>query len=102
VPRSREQLLTEWDRIRAKIADGCTNSGPRDWFENVMDEQDHIIADLVRETVRLKYFEDTYHAHQRWNDQAKRDAGFHPNTSFDDVWAKALKAYLASKPTTEN
>ena len=54
--RSREQILTEWDGIRTKIADGCTNSGPRDWLEGVLNEQDHLIAGLVRETVRLKHF----------------------------------------------
>lgn len=98
MPRSREQIMLEWDAIRAKIADGCTNSGPRDWFEGVMDEQDHIIADLVRETVRLKYFESCFRAHQSWNDQAKEDAGFHRNTPFDDVWAVCLKAYRDTLP----
>ncbi len=48
MPRSREQIMTEWDAIRATIAAGCDHSGPRDWLEGVLDEQDKIIADLVR------------------------------------------------------
>lgn len=90
--RSREQIMSEWDGIRAKIASGCANSGPRDWFEGVLDEQDHIIADLVRETVRLKYFEDSVRLRDHWLDEAKAAAGYHRNVSFDVVWAAALAA----------
>lgn len=93
--RSRDQLMTEWDAIRTKIADGCNNSGPRDWFEGVMDEQDQIIAGLVREIERLKHFEDGHLARDRWFEQAKRDAGFPANTSFDDVWSKVLAGHRA-------
>ena len=97
--RSRETIMTEWDAVRAKIAGGCANSGPRDWFDGVMDEQDHIIAELVREVTRLQYFENAYRSHQHWNDEAKRAAGFHANVSFDDVWAKALAALKAAEKT---
>ena len=40
--------MHEWDGIRARIAGGCTNSGPRDWLEGVLDEHDHEIARLRR------------------------------------------------------
>ncbi len=39
--RTREKIMREWDDIRASIAAGCTHSGPRDWLEGVLDEQDH-------------------------------------------------------------
>lgn len=84
--RSREQIMTEWDDIRAKIAARCDHSVPRDWLEGVMDEQDHIIADLVRRIERLSYFQDAYTKNTDWLDEAKRAAGYHVNTSFDDVW----------------
>jgi hypothetical protein len=99
VPRSRETIMAEWDAVRTKIAGGCTNSGPRDWFEGVMDEQDHIIADLIREVSRLRSFEDALRKHQHWNDEAKRAAGYHVNVSFDDVWADALAALLEKRKT---
>jgi hypothetical protein len=47
--RTSEQLLTEWDAIRRAIADGCTHSGPRDWFEGVIEE----FEDAVRERDQL-------------------------------------------------
>lgn len=31
-------------------------------------------------------------------DDMKRAAGFHPNPSFDEVWAACLAAYLATTP----
>lgn len=37
--RTREQIMAEWDEVRAKIAAGCSHSGPRDWLEGVLDEQ---------------------------------------------------------------
>jgi hypothetical protein len=36
--RTREQSLEQSDYIRAKIASGCTNDGPRLWFEGVIDD----------------------------------------------------------------
>ena len=36
--RTREQIMQEWDAVRAKIANGCTNSGPSDWLEGVLDD----------------------------------------------------------------
>ncbi len=38
--RTREQIMTEWDAIRAKIAAGCANDGPRLWLEGVLDDAD--------------------------------------------------------------
>lgn len=38
--RTRAEVLNEWDAIRAKIADGCTNDGPRLWLEGVLDDFD--------------------------------------------------------------
>lgn len=96
--RSRDQIMTEWDAIRSKMADGgCATSGPREWLDGVLDEQDRIIADLVRKIGYLKYFEDAYHKQERWTDQAKSDAGFNRNVSFDDVWAACLSAYKATR-----
>lgn len=98
--RSRDEIMTQWVAIRDKIAGGCTHDGPRLWFEGVMDEQDNIIAGLVREMSRLKYFEDAYRSHGHWNDEAKRAAGYHVNVSFDDVWAEALAAVLEKRGPT--
>ncbi len=97
MPRRRETILTEWDAVRAGIAAGCTHSGPRDWFEGVLDEQDHIIADLVREVARLRYYEDAFTKQRNWTDDAKRAAGYHVNVSFDDVWAEALAAVIEKR-----
>ena len=84
--RSREQLLNEWNY----------KNSPQ-WFEAVLDEQDHIIAGLVREINRLKQFEDADRKRQEWLDAAKRAAGFSTNKSFDDVWAACLSAYRAQQ-----
>ena len=46
--RTREKIMREWDGVRASIAGGCTNSGPRDWLEGVLDEHDHEIDRLRR------------------------------------------------------
>lgn len=97
MPRSRDQIMQEWDAVRAAIATGRTDSGPRDWLDGVLDEQDHIIAGLVRETVRLQYFEDAYRKQQQWTDEAKRAAGYHVNKSFDDVWNAALAALIEKR-----
>lgn len=99
--RSRDQIMAEWDAIRSKIAGGCTNSGPRDWFEGVMDEQDRAIADLVREIGRLRDFEDADRKRRHWLDEAKRAAGYHVNTSFDVVWADALGALREKRAAME-
>lgn len=42
---------------------------------------------------RLENSEHENRMHRIWTDEAKRDAGFRPNTSFDDVWAACLAAY---------
>ena len=97
MPRSREKIMSEWDTVRMSLAGGCDHSGPRDWFEGVMDEQDHIIAGLVREISRLQYFEESAAARRSWTDEAKRAAGYHTNVSFDDVWRDALAALLAKR-----
>lgn len=57
--RTREQLLEQWDDIRAKIAGGCTNDGPRLWFEGVIDDfvgeldEAHRIARQWRDVVAV-------------------------------------------------
>ncbi len=48
MPRSREQIMNEWDGIRAKIAAGCTNSGPRDWLEGVLDDLEQELTEARR------------------------------------------------------
>lgn len=42
--RNREVLLSQWDAIRRKIADGCTNDGPSLWFEGVLDDRDDALS----------------------------------------------------------
>lgn len=63
------------------------------------------IAALARENHRLKIrvedLEDTDQRRRSWLDKAKREAGFSSYVSFDDVWAKALKAYLETKEGKE-
>lgn len=98
--RSREQIMSEWNIVRAEIAGGCIGSGDPDWFDGVMDEQDHIIAGLVREIERLRRFEDAHRSQQRWTDEAKRAAGYHVNVSFDDVWSEALAAVIEKRGAT--
>lgn len=46
--RTREQILSEWDANRAKIASGCTNDGPRLWLEGVLDDYDEAVQDAER------------------------------------------------------
>ena len=46
---------------------------------------------------RLENSEHENRMHRIWTEEAKRDAGFHRNTSFDDVWAVCLAAYLEKK-----
>lgn len=41
-----EEVMRQWDAIRATIAAGNKSSGPRDWFENVIDDRDARIAEL--------------------------------------------------------
>lgn len=59
-------------------------------------QDDAIIASLARENIALKDkvagLEETARLRQEWLDKAKRAAGAHYNTSFDDVWAEALAA----------
>lgn len=66
------------------------------------EDNDRVIAALARENVTLRdkveRLEDEARRRREWTDDAKRAAGFHTNVSFDDVWAKALKAYIATKP----
>jgi hypothetical protein len=61
-------------------------------------DDNRIIAALARENhdlrEKVKALEESERRSRSWLDDAKRAAGFHSNVSFDDVWAKALKAYL--------
>ena len=49
-------------------------------------------ADLIngRSIRRLEYLEDTATRHRDWITQAKKDAGYHDNISFDVVWTEIL------------
>jgi len=60
-------------------------------------ESDAMLGRSSRELERLQSTSISYRA---WLDQAKRDAGFEPHTSFDVVWAKALEA-LEEKRTRD-
>lgn len=51
--RSREQIMAEWDIIRDFLAGGGAHSGPRDWFENVLDEAEGRIVDAHNLAGRL-------------------------------------------------
>jgi len=33
-----ERIMREWDYMRKRIADGDKGSGPRDWFESILEE----------------------------------------------------------------
>ena len=48
-----ETTMKLWDHWRKRIADGCTNSSPRDWFENEIDDRDERIAELEARTRRV-------------------------------------------------
>ena len=65
---------------------------------------DRIIAALARETIELREkvsrLERDAQRRSEWLDEAKRAAGAHYNTSFDDVWAEALQA-LREKRSAE-
>jgi hypothetical protein len=66
------------------------------------EDNDRVIAALARENVQLRDrvegLEDTARRRADWLDKAKREAGFHTNISFDDVWAKCLAAYKEKWP----
>ena len=34
----RDKIMSQWDYWRKRIADGDTSSGPRDWFESIIEE----------------------------------------------------------------
>lgn len=38
--------MKQWDANRRAIAEGCKDSGPRDWLEGVLDDADERIAEL--------------------------------------------------------
>jgi hypothetical protein len=42
----REETMAKWDAARKAIAEGCTSSWPRDWFESELDARDERIAQL--------------------------------------------------------
>lgn len=46
--RTRDQILEQWDVIRAKIASGCDNDGPRLWLEGVIDDYEEAVKDAER------------------------------------------------------
>jgi hypothetical protein len=64
-------------------------------------DDNRIIGALVRENYELKAKVERLERDERrqreWTDKAKRDAGFHVNATFDDVWAKALEALHQSE-----
>ena len=33
-----ERIMREWDEMRERIANGDKGSGPRDWFESILEE----------------------------------------------------------------
>lgn len=69
-------------------------------------DDNRIIAALARENFELKAkvegLEEEARRRNSWLAKAKREAGYDDNTSFDVVWAKALKAYLDLQNRTES
>lgn len=78
VIEGRDQSLHQIS-IRAEIADADRRAG-----------------EALR---RLESSEHENRMHRIWTDEAKRAAGFHTNTSFDDVWAEALAALIEKRKT---
>lgn len=60
------------------------------------DEADRSAGEALR---KLNRAEHELRCRRSWINEAKRDAGAHPNTSFDDVWAEALAALKAQRET---
>jgi hypothetical protein len=56
--------------------------------------KNNLIVALLKENMELKKevedLRDTVRRNREWLDKAKREAGAHPNNSFDNVWAEAL------------
>ena len=46
---TREEIMQQWDRWRAYIADGGKASWPRDAFESLLDRHEEEISDLKRQ-----------------------------------------------------
>lgn len=66
-------------------------------LEDTIKKQDEIIGRLTRENESLK---ESQIKRNQWLAQAKRDAGYSQDTSFDEVWANALP-YLQGKKIQE-
>lgn len=47
--------------------------------------------------LKLDDLQDSQNRRNSWLDKAKREAGYHPNVSFDEVWAEALAALKATR-----
>ena len=44
----RETIMQQWDKMRRRIAEGDKSSGPRDWFESILDCYDEEISEMKR------------------------------------------------------
>jgi hypothetical protein len=66
--------------------------------QDIINQQDIIIGRLTRENESLK---DSQIKRNQWLAQAKRDAGYSQDTSFDEIWAKALP-HLQGKEIQES
>lgn len=45
---NREQIMSQWDYWRERIANGDRSSAPRDWFESVLDRFDELIKEAKK------------------------------------------------------
>lgn len=58
--KSREKTMRQWDMYRKMIADGCTTSLPRDWFESELDIRDEAIAELKKALAKIAGYDSFY------------------------------------------
>lgn len=87
--RASTRLLTS-DDARAIVAHIDSLTAELAAAKAERDEADRRAGAAERQ---LEHANDNIRARTRWLDQAKDDAGFHRNVSFDKVWAAALAAY---------
>ena len=52
---NREEIMTQFAKIRLQIEEGDRSSHPRDWFESVLDMYEEEIKDLKGEIDNLEW-----------------------------------------------
>lgn len=89
--RTRAEVLNEWDAIRAKIADGCTNDGPRLWLEGALDD-----FDIEIERLRSALAAEREECAKVAEDENHRAVRFADGSPLDDISMRAVQREIAA------